>query len=68
MTTRRGESPRKRDPSAAVGRRGRTEEAAVRKVTGRRAVRALTPGGPRIRLYRRQHIDLLRVAGALCRP
>ncbi|WP_405578116.1 putative leader peptide [Streptomyces sp. NBC_01190] len=31
------------------------------------AVRVLLPGGPVIRLYGRQHIDLLRVAGALCR-
>jgi hypothetical protein len=30
------------------------------------AVRVLVPGGPLVRLYRRQHIDLLRVAGALC--
>ncbi|MFC4036227.1 putative leader peptide [Streptomyces polygonati] len=30
------------------------------------AVRVLVPGGPLIRLYGRQHIDLLRVAGALC--
>ncbi|MYS23034.1 hypothetical protein GA0115240_14709 [Streptomyces sp. DvalAA-14] len=30
------------------------------------AVRVLVPGGPLVRLYGRQHIDLLRVAGALC--
>jgi hypothetical protein len=30
------------------------------------AVRVLLPGGPLVRLYGRQHIDLLRVAGALC--
>ncbi|WP_442814665.1 putative leader peptide [Streptomyces sp. NBC_01198] len=30
------------------------------------AVRLLVPGGPHVRLYGRQHIDLARVAGALC--
>ncbi|WNI19384.1 putative leader peptide [Actinacidiphila sp. ITFR-21] len=29
-------------------------------------VRVLVSRGPRVRLYGRQHIDLLRVAGALC--
>ncbi|MDX6363187.1 putative leader peptide [Streptomyces sp. NPDC058274] len=33
----------------------------------RRPVAAVRPGR-RIRLYSRAHIDLLRVAGALCRP
>ncbi|WP_329129206.1 hypothetical protein OG552_02605 [Streptomyces sp. NBC_01476] len=31
------------------------------------AVRTLAPGGPPVRLYGRRHIDLLRVAAALCR-
>ncbi|WP_107061652.1 putative leader peptide [Streptomyces cellulosae] len=31
--------------------------------------RAMKPAPPRrLHLYSRQHIDLLRVAGALCRP
>ncbi|MEU6850258.1 putative leader peptide [Actinacidiphila alni] len=29
-------------------------------------VRVLVPGGPVVHLYGRQHIDLQRVAGALC--
>ncbi|WP_414720727.1 putative leader peptide [Streptomyces sp.] len=36
-------------------------------VVGPTALRTLTPRGPRVRLHRRQHIDLQRVAGALCR-
>lgn len=32
----------------------------------RAAVRTLVPGGPVLHLYGRQHIDLQRVAGALC--
>ncbi|MFD0311481.1 putative leader peptide [Streptomyces sp. NPDC127119] len=35
--------------------------------TPRLRVPKLTPRR-RVRLYSRQHIDLLRVAGALCRP
>lgn len=31
-----------------------------------RAVRSLVSRGPVVRLYGRQHIDLQRVAGALC--
>ncbi|WP_405784919.1 MULTISPECIES: putative leader peptide [unclassified Streptomyces] len=30
------------------------------------SVRVLAPSGPLVRLYGRQHIDLQRVAGALC--
>jgi hypothetical protein len=34
--------------------------------SGRSAVRTLVRRGPVVRLYGRQHIDLQRVAGALC--
>ncbi|MER5654581.1 MULTISPECIES: putative leader peptide [unclassified Streptomyces] len=38
----------------------------MRRLSHRRAPRPLTPR--RLHLYGRPHIDLLRVAGALCRP
>ncbi|MET7588149.1 putative leader peptide [Streptomyces sp. NPDC005529] len=53
-------------PGTPEHRAGRAEVRAVRHLPHHRAPRPLTPR--RLHLYGRPHIDLLRVAGALCRP
>ncbi|MFE9529966.1 putative leader peptide [Streptomyces sp. NPDC006631] len=53
-------------PGAPERRGGRAEVRPVRRLSHRRSPRPLTPR--RLNLYGRPHIDLLRVAGALCRP
>lgn len=67
-TERRPDGDREReggaDPGVRRARRVEVEQVRMRAVTRRRAVNTAMPSRPR--LYSRQHIDLLRVAGALC--
>lgn len=67
-TERRPDGDREHEAGADPGvrRAGRAEAEHVRMptLTRRRAANTAMPSRPR--LYSRQHIDLLRVAGALC--
>ncbi|MFD7923011.1 putative leader peptide [Streptomyces sp. NPDC059740] len=63
-----GHPPGSRAPDRHGARDHRAADAQARHVRPASRHHAVKPAPPRLHLYSRHHIDLLRVAGALCRP